>query len=213
MAKDRFSFRRTLTGLHNSPVSRKTGADPGIEAEELPDISTPAAETPVKVTCVDYTREKVETTVVEDVQAFADNHRPEWAKNGVRWIHVDGLSDMTVIQALAQKYALHPLAIEDLLHVPQRPKVDPYPGRPDSPARLFIITRIVRMFGSAERPHPVGQQLSIFLGHHTVLTFQECVDEKPVDLPGSAVNEAEGDNLFDPIRARLATAGSRLRTN
>ena len=47
-------------------------------------------------------------------------HRPEWS--AVRWINVDGLTDLGVIRALAEKYHLHPLAIEDVLHVPQRPE-------------------------------------------------------------------------------------------
>jgi magnesium transporter len=203
-------LRRSLTGLHTSPI-RETGADPGIEAKDLRDLKVPAG--PVKVTCVDYTKDRVETTQVENIQEFVEKHRPEWAKDGVRWIHVDGLSDMNVIQALAKKYDLHPLAIEDVLHIPQRPKVDPYPAHDDQPARLFVITRIVRMFAGPQGDHPVGQQLSLFLGHHTVLSFQERCEERPVDLPGSAINEAEGDNVFDPIRQRLNTAGSRLRTN
>ena len=44
----------------------------------------------------------------------------------MRWINVDGLGDLGVIRALAEKYHLHPLAIEDVLHVPQRPKVQAY---------------------------------------------------------------------------------------
>jgi magnesium transporter len=212
MSNDLFSHRRTLTGLHGTPFGRKTGADPGIEADELHNVAAPP-DGPVKVTCVDYTKDKVQTTVVEDIQQFVAGHRPEWAQNGVRWIHVDGLNDMKVIQALAQKYSLHPLAIEDLLHTPQRPKVDPYPAQDNNPARLFIITRIVRMFAGPHGDHPVGQQLSLFLGHRTLLTFQECVEKAPVDLPGSAINEAQGDNLFDPIRQRLNTPGSRLRNN
>jgi len=203
--------RRSLIGLHTSPINRNTGADPGIEAKDLPNLSTDGQ--PATVTCVDYSPQQVQITQVKDLPAFLAAHRPDWAKDGVRWIHVDGLSDMSVIHALAEKYALHPLAIEDLLHVPQRPKVDPYPAHDGIPARLFVITRIVRMFDGPEGDHPVGQQLSLFLGHHTLLTFQERVEKAPIDLPGSAINEAHGDNLFDPIKARLNTPGSRLRTN
>ncbi|KAF9349613.1 hypothetical protein BGX26_012115 [Mortierella sp. AD094] len=50
--------------------------------------------------------------------------RPEWSK--VRWININGMS-WDVIKAVAIKYNLHHLAVEDLLHVPQRTKVDIYP--------------------------------------------------------------------------------------
>lgn len=61
----------------------------------------------------------------------------------VRWINADGLSDMGVIHALATKYELHPLAVEDLLHMRQRAKVEAY-GGDDCVlcARLFIVVRI-----------------------------------------------------------------------
>ncbi|GLC47726.1 hypothetical protein PLESTB_000019200 [Pleodorina starrii] len=43
----------------------------------------------------------------------------------VRWIHVDGLN-WEVMQVLTLKYDLHPLALEDTVHVPQRIKADFY---------------------------------------------------------------------------------------
>ncbi|KAI1312287.1 hypothetical protein EDD11_002977 [Mortierella claussenii] len=50
--------------------------------------------------------------------------RPAWSK--VRWININGMS-WDVIKAISIKYNLHHLAVEDLLHVPQRTKVDIYP--------------------------------------------------------------------------------------
>ncbi|KAF9970944.1 hypothetical protein BGZ73_006184 [Actinomortierella ambigua] len=52
--------------------------------------------------------------------------RPEWST--VRWINVNGMS-WDVIKALALHYDLHHLAVEDMLHVPQRTKVDAYPNQ------------------------------------------------------------------------------------
>jgi magnesium transporter len=120
--------------------------------------------------------------------AFIDQHRPPWSV--VRWINVDGLTDMGVIKALAEKYRLHPLAIEDLLHIPQRPKVDPYEGDAEFQARLLIIARMVEL----KDGHLESEQISIFLGHKTVLTFQET--------PG---------DIWDPIRSRIQAGASTLR--
>ena len=67
---------------------------------------------------------------VADVDAFVAAHRPDWTS--VRWINVDGLSDLGAVRALAVKYDLHPLAIEDVLHVSQRPKMTPTTPTPST---------------------------------------------------------------------------------
>ncbi len=175
------------------------GAPAGIEQHELKNL--PSSETPAKITVIDYSPDRAETQEVKDIQAFITQHRPEWSQaQGIRWINVDGLTDMKVIHALAEKYELHPLAVEDLMHVPQRPKVEPYPETGQAHGRLFIIARMLRLVDDPEGfagKQLLGEQVSIFLGHKTVLTFQERPD---------------GD-VFDPVRARINTAGSRVRVN
>lgn len=52
------------------------------------------------------------------------NTRPSWSQ--VRWISVNGLS-WEAISAISKKYQLHRLAIEDMVDIPQRTKVDLYP--------------------------------------------------------------------------------------
>jgi magnesium transporter len=201
----------------------RPAASPGVEPAEL---AAPAAgAVPCTVTCIDYGPDQVRTEQVADVDAFVAVHRPAWCR--VRWINVDGLSDPKVIRALAVKYELHPLAIEDaVVHLSQRPKVEAYgngraaltssalragdaglasapapppppacvEGVPDNPtrARLFVVCRMIELL--EERLH--SEQISMFLGHNTVLTFQET--------PG---------DVWDPIRDRIRSAGSRLRQN
>lgn len=163
------------------------GAPPGIEPHELTRL--PSTSQYVGITCYDYSPDQVLVQKVDDVEDFILHHRPEWSQ--VRWINVDDLGNMDVIRALADKYELHPLAIEDLLHRPQRPKVDPYPEADGRRARLFIIVRMLELH---ER-HLRDEQISIFVGHKTILTFQES--------PG---------DVWDPIRQRLQRKGSRLRS-
>ena len=59
-------------------------------------------------------------------------------------------------------------------------------------ARLFVIARMLDLSDG----HLRGEQISIFLGHNTVLTFQES--------PG---------DVWDGIRQRIQAPGSRLRAN
>jgi magnesium transporter len=167
----------------------KPGASPGLEYDEIRNL--PSGGVPVYISCIDYCPEQTLFQDINDLDDFLIHHRPEWS--AVRWINIDGLSDMNAIHGLAAKYELHPLTIEDLLHIPQRPKVESIGGS-DSEirARLFIIARMLQLNGSELE----NEQISIFLGHKTVLTFQE----------------RRGD-VWDPIRQRIQTKGSRLRLN
>jgi len=169
------------------PLQSAPGAAPGIEHDEI--ASLPTSSEPAHITCVDYSASNVSVQEIANLSDFLNHHRPEWS--AVRWINVDGLSDMGAIHALATKYDLHPLAIEDMLHTTQRPKAEPYGGEEtEMQARLFIITR--RPFILDGRLQ--HSQVSIFLGHKTVLTFQEAPSE-----------------VWDPVRQRLKSKGSRLR--
>jgi magnesium transporter len=192
---------RTLTGLSARPVAHaKPGAAAGIELQDLAKMKSTAD--PVRVTVIDYSPEKVQTQVVQDFEDFIIQHRPEWS--AVRWINIDGLTNMDIIRALAEKYDLHPLAIEDTLHIPQRPKTESYPTRGEVHGRLFVVARQIQMIDK----HLDGEQISIFVGRKTVMTFQE----RP---PISSQEEASGKkgDVFGPLRTRLQSSGSRVRNN
>jgi magnesium transporter len=178
--------RSALLRLLRIRRAKKPGSVAGIELEEL--ATLPSTTAPVGVTVIDYSPDQVQVTQVEDLDAFVANHRPPWA--AVRWINVDSVSNLQVIRTLAEKYNLHPLAIEDVLHTTHRPKVEPYLEEGRYQARLFIIVRMLELVDG----HLRGEQVSIFLGHTTVLTFQE----------------SPGDD-WNGVRARLQTPRSRLR--
>lgn len=166
----------------------RTGAPPGLDPTQLAQMpSTPVG---VLVTCIDYSPDSVLVEEVRDIAEFVGRHRPEWS--AVRWINVDGLSDLSVLRALAEKYGLHPLAIEDVLHVPQRPKAQAFSEEGPHQARLFIVLKMMMMLREGQLH---TEQVSLFVGHRTVLTFQE---------------EALGD-AWETIRLRLRTPGSQLR--
>jgi magnesium transporter len=164
----------------------KPGSPPGLGPQDLSALpSTPGA---ARITCIDYSPDKVQIEEVDDLAGFIARQRPDWSS--VRWINVDGHSDLGVIRTLAEKYRLHPLAIEDVLHLPQRPRVQAFEEDGSYQARLFVIVREMKLVGGSLHT----QQISLFVGHRTVLTFQET--------PG---------DVWDPIRMRIQTAGSQLR--
>ena len=104
----------------------------------------------------------------------------------VRWLDVDGLGDVEVLRALGEKYRLHPLALEDVLNMGQRPKVESYDEH------LFIVMDMVYY---DEQQRMCGEQVSMFLCKHFLITIQEEV----------------GQDVFDPVRARIRAGRGYIR--
>jgi magnesium transporter len=107
--------------------------------------------------------------------------RPDGTR--VTWIDVQGLGDVEVIRALGAEFGLHTLAIADIMHVHQRPKVEAYD------THLFIVGRMPQLGDRVST-----EQLALIVGQDFVVTFQE--------RPG---------DCFDPVRHRLEQPASRLR--
>jgi magnesium transporter len=164
------------------------GTSPGIETHEL--SARTSTDAPARVTCVDYCPEQMQIEQVDNINNFLGQHRPAWSR--VRWIQVEGLSQMELIRAFAEKYQLHPLAIEDMLIASHQPKLEDYPGSDEMPGRLFIVGRMVKMDGDAL----CSVQVSLFLGRSTLLSFQDSTSPE-----------------FESIYHRIEVPGSRLRTH
>ena len=123
----------------------------------------------------------VEQTIVAPHEAAA--FIQQWP---VVWINVDGLGDKDVVQQFGTMFELHRLALEDVVNVHQRPKVEEYDEH------IFFVARMVYQNEGIET-----EQLSMFLGENFVLTFQE----RP------------GGDCFAPVRDRIRKAAGRIRTH
>jgi magnesium transporter len=108
------------------------------------------------------------------------------SSDGVLWLNVEGVSDGQVVKAVAQHFGMHPLLAEDVMHTHQRPKLETYDGQ------LFLVARMLGY--DDERDAITVEQVSFVLGAGWLVLFQEN--------PG---------DVFDSVRQRLATAGTRLR--
>jgi magnesium transporter len=107
------------------------------------------------------------------------------AKWPVVWVDVVGLGSEDKLRTIAEIFQMHPLVLEDVVHVHQRAKVDPYENG------LFIVVRI-----PDESHEHVCEQFSLFLGKNFLVTFQE----RP------------GDSL-DLVRSGLRLKESAARQN
>jgi magnesium transporter len=93
------------------------------------------------------------------------------ADHPVTWVNVEGLGDAKLIERLGDLFDLHRLALEDVVNVHQRAKVEEYG------ALLFIVLRMV----NCQHDRCATEQLSLFVGPGFVITFQEGTPGDPFD--------------------------------
>jgi len=116
---------------------------------------------------------------VDDCMRFKQSHR-------ISWINIDGLRKVEVERVCAH-FGVHPLLVEDILSVDQRPKMDEVEG---------VLFCILNMLYFNDRTATVEtEQISIVLGKDFVLSFQE---------------DASRD-VFDPLRNKLRIPTSQIR--
>ena len=160
--------------LSERPFQRQTapGAAPGTLI--APDDAAP---TVISVIC--YSPTEVHEEPLADIGKLG-SLMSQWP---VTWVNVTGLADARQLETLADLFGIHPLAMEDVVHVHQRPKVE------DFRDYLFLVTRMI------EETSPLRtDQISLFFGKNFLLTIQE--------RPG---------DCLDPLRDRIRTHAGRLR--
>jgi len=164
--------RRSLS--HHGRRRTPPGSAPGTL------VADPAAEQP-RVTVIAYGADGVQEGTLD---SLAELERLELTA-AVTWINIDGLGDARFIEALGQRFGLHPLALEDVLGVHQRPKAEVYDEQ------LFVVTRMPEV-----RDTLVTEQIALFVGDGWLLSFQERA----------------GDCL-EPVRQRLRGGRGKIRSN
>ncbi len=83
----------------------------------------------------------------------------------VTWLDVRGLGSEAVLRGVGEAFELHRLVLEDVVNVPQRPKLEQYEEQ------LVIISRMVTPHGDGHGFF--NEQVAFVLGPHYLLTVQE----------------------------------------
>jgi magnesium transporter len=141
-----------------------------------------AAAGPTVLKLVEYDGSDLHERVVTSLDELPACDQP----GRMYWIEMNGTGDPDKLRALGEKYHLHPLALEDVLHTGQRPKVEPYDDH------LFIVAQ---MLYRDDAEHMCGEQVSMFLGRNLLITVQEDADL----------------DVFEPVRVRLRTGRGYIR--
>lgn len=141
-------------------------------------ISPDAAPPVIRVVDYDHERHEIKDDLtVEDCAPYLES-------DSTSWIDVRGLGDRQVFEQLSERLEIHPLAIEDAVNVPVRPKSEIYGNF------HLVILRLIRPVdgGRLER-----SQVSLFVGEHALLSIQESQEE-----------------IFEKVRRRTEI-GARMR--
>ena len=134
----------------------------------------------IKITLIEYN----ETEFFEDVYYDLSDCLSHVKPNMVKWINVEGLHKLELIEQIGKIYNIHPLTLEDIVHVDQRPKFEDYE---------HYVVAIMKMISYTTEV--TSEQLAIVLCENTVISFQE----------------PHGGDAFDIIRNRLRQCKGRVR--
>lgn len=142
---------------------------------------------PTELTLIDYSHNRASRQRLRSPEEAAQHLNTQ----SISWIDLQGLGNEDVLNRLGDVFHLHPLVLEDVVNVPQRPKVDNYPDQ------VLIITHMVMMAPEidGENPHFNSEQLSFVLGKNYLLTVQEELDK----------------DCLDPVRNRIRQNVGRIR--
>ncbi len=134
------------------------------------------------LTLIEYGPDSINERVINSVAEL-----PAPANDGnIQWVELNGLGDVNLLKALGEKYHLHPLALEDVMNLGQRPKFEAYENH------LFIIAQMIY-----NEPDSTlcAEQVSMFICGNVLITVQE---------------DAEPD-VFEPVRQRVRAGGGYIR--
>lgn len=130
---------------------------------------------PPAIVLIDFNEDNAIRTQLSTPEACA----PYLDSESVSWVDVQGLGNENTWRRMARVFELHPLVLEDVVNVPQRPKVE------DHGEQLVVIARMV--MPKEDGGGFYSEQVSFVLGRHYLLTVQEEPDR----------------DCFQPVRDRI----------
>jgi magnesium transporter len=145
-------------------------------------VAPEGAKSQARLRLTQYNADSIEDrefTDWESLEAALDPKR-------VNWIDIEGLGDLELLKRVADRFRLHPLAVEDVLNTAQRPKVERFDEH------FFVVTEMVYF---KEGDELCFEQVSLFLGEWFLITIQEDA----------------GRDVFEAIRSRLRTGRGYAR--
>lgn len=134
-----------------------------------------------RITLINYNSDHVDEYPVASVDDIVRLRQPQC----IGWVHCEGLDIVELLAGIGRHFAVHALVLEDILNTHQRPKFEAHDDY------LFLVVKTMRSDPSLTIHH---EQISLLLFRDMLFTFRETSDE-----------------LFAPLKQRLANAKGRIR--
>lgn len=147
-------------------------------------VTAAGEDSQTRIHLLEYRGACINDLEIADISQLAKELADGRPEARVAWVHVIGLGNLAILQGLADLFKLHPLAMEDVVNLGQRPKVEDYDDM------VFVVLQHL----STVRKALKATQISLFLGKDFVLSFQ----------PG-------GPDLLASLRSRICTTQARIR--
>jgi magnesium transporter len=159
-----------------STMAEKAGLPPGTL------LPSPDRRRPTTITVLDYDSDHLQQMEAADEETV----RRQAGSPQVTWFQVAGVDDVEVLARLGEIFGLHPLLLEDVASLAQRPKLEEYDEH------LFIVAHALAF--DPRELRLAQEQVCLVVGRGWLLSFQE--------QPGP---------LFEPVRERLRRGRGRIR--
>lgn len=133
-----------------------------------------------KISIIDYDAKQFQEKEVKKIEECF----PFKKTSSVSWINVVGINQTEIIKQLDEYFGLHPLVLEDIQNLEQRPKIE------DFGDYIYIA---IRMLNYSEKTKKINsEQLSIILGKKFVITFQTGKNKDIFDSIGERIRKNKG---------------------
>ncbi len=159
-------------------ISKKFGLSPGtlVYVSERPSSTS-------RVTLVQYQGDDLDIKTADSWEKVKEHLKT----TGHIWVHVEGLNDLRLVDAVGQAFEIHQMSLEDIVNAQHRPKMS------DFETYLHFVVKL----GSVDPKHLElhYDHASVILGKNFVLSFAE-----------------RKSDFLQPILDRLEIKDGRLRT-
>lgn len=197
-----------------APITDRLTLAPEPTAASPGTLVVRSAEKP-RIVFIDYAADRVvaegEIASLDEVLPYLTDDTPS-----ITWVDVRGIGHKPTLERLGEIFGIHPLALEDVVNVPQRPKTDVYADQ------QVVVARRVTLDAGGDI---AAEQIGIVFGKGFVLTIQEHAEDDALAPVRERIHKGRGimrksgpdylayamiDTIVDGFYPVLESLGERL---
>jgi magnesium transporter len=135
---------------------------------------------------IHYMQYDEENTIDKEIDSHSENIFNASPLDKVNWYDVRGIHDTKLIELFGKNFSIHPIVLENIVDVNQRPKFEEYDKG------IFIALRALSF--NKKKNEVQKEHVVIYFNNGLIITFQET----------------ESD-LFEAVRKRILSSSLRIR--